>query len=174
MARVKTGMKLGGKFDIECYRGSKLIWEEHCENLICNEGLDAWLDIMLHASTQITTWMCVLSDSDATATAAMTYAVPVFNETTAYDETVRPIYVEAAASSQSTTNSSNKATFTVDATLTVYGAGILGGGSDATTKDDQAGGGTLLCYAAFGASRAAIDNDTINLTYTIGAADDGS
>jgi hypothetical protein len=55
----------------------------------------------------------------------------------------------------------------------MYGASLVGGGTGATTKGDAAGGGTLLCYAKFTASRAVYDNDIINLTYVISAADDG-
>jgi len=171
----KTKSKIGfrGEWLAECYRDGKLIWVERTHNIITNDGLNHILDIVLHGSTQITTWYCVLSETDTAAAAGMTYAVPVFTETTAYDEATRPAYNEAAASSQSITNSASKAVFTISGTKTMYGAALVGGGTAGNTKSDTAGGGTLLCYAKFTASRAVVDNDVINLTYTLSAADDG-
>ncbi len=167
MEELKVGATLRGEFKLECYRKGKLLWVEKFSNLITNQGLDAWLNIMLHATTQITTWYCAIVESDTTATAAMTYAVPVYTESTAYDEATRPEYVEAASSSQSITNSANKALFTFNATKTLYGAALVGGGTGATTKGNTAGGGTLFCYAKADTSRSVIDDDMIALTYTV-------
>lgn len=172
MEKIKTRARFKGVFEVECFRKGKLLWREIVENLVTNEGLDAILDIMLHASTQITTWYCTLVETDTAPAAGMTYAVPVYTESSSYDEATRPEYVEAAASSQSTTNSANKAVFTISATKTMYGASLVGGGSDPTVKGNTAGGGTLLCYAKFAASRSVVDDDVINLTYTFSAADD--
>ena len=169
----KLTVRFGGQFIAECFRDGKLIWTEKTNNIITNEGLNHILDVILHGSTQITTWYCVLAESDTNAAAGMTYAVPVYTETTAYDEATRPAYVEAAANAQSITNSANKAVFTINGTKTMYGAALVGGGTDGNTKGDAAGGGTLLCYAKFGSSRAVVDDDVINLTYTLSAADDG-
>lgn len=163
--------KFKGEFWIECFdRHGNLKWWDKSSNIITNEGLDAILNIMLHASTQITTWYCCLIETNTTPVAGMTYAVPAYTESTAYDEATRPAYVEAAASSQSITNSANKATFTMDATKTIYGASLVGGGSAASTKADTAGGGTLLCYSLFSSSRPVVDDDVINLTYALSAS----
>jgi len=171
---VKSKAKLGGIFTAECFdKHGNLKWVEKGENLVTNEGLDHILDAVLHAATQITTWYCALFETDTTILATHTYAVPGYTESTAYDEATRPEYEEAAASSQSITNSANKATFTISGTKTIYGASIVGGGTDGDTKGDAAGGGTLLAAAKFGSSRAVVDDDVINLTYTISAADDG-
>jgi len=170
---TKSGARLGGVFDVECYRDGSLIWTDRAENIITNEGLDALLNIMLHAATQITTWYCCLIESDTSAAAGMTYAVPTYTESSSYDEAARVEYVEAASSARSTTNSANKATFTISATKTMYGASLVGGGTAPTAIGDTTSGGTLLCYAKFSASRAVVDNDVINLTYTVTSADDG-
>ena len=169
-------MKFGWRADIEVFNNAqemKLIGESTTGDLVVNEGLDAILDIMFHAATQITTWYCVISETDTSPAAAMTYAVPSFTEWQAYDEATRPEYVEAAASSQSITNSANKAVFTASDTKTLYGAGLIGGGSAATTKGNTAGGGTLFDYGEFAASQPVVDDNVVNLTITISAADDG-
>jgi hypothetical protein len=173
---LRDGAKLRGYLKIEVFDNAEnmnlISWSEG-HNIITNEGLDAILDIMLHADTQITTWYCVMSESDTSPAAGMTYAVPSFTETQAYDGATRPVYDEAAAASQSITNEASKASFTMNATKTLYGAGLVGGGGAPATKGDAAGGGTLFNYGAFGASQPVVDDNVVNLTITISAADDG-
>lgn len=173
---LRAGVKLMGHILLEVFdnkENMKLISTRECHNLIPNASLDAILDIMLHGTTQITAWYCVISETDTSPAAGMTYAVPVFTEWAAYDEATRPAWVEAAASSQSITNSASKAEFTSNASKTLYGAGLVGGGSAATTKSDAAGGGTLFNYGEFASSQAIQDANVVNLTITITSADDG-
>jgi len=129
------------------------------------------MDIMFHGSTQITTWYVAIFESDTTPAAGTTYAVPVYTESTAYTEGARQAYVEAAASSKVTTNSASKATFTMNATKTIYGAALVGGGTDATDNTDVAGGGTLYCAAKFTSSKSVENGDVLKVTITITAAD---
>ena len=169
-----TGFFLGGKFIATCYdKHGNFRWEVESHNLVVNEGLDHALDALFHASTQLTTWYVGLFNTNTTILATHTYAVPGFTESANYDEANRQEYVEAAASGQSMTNSANRAVFTMSATETVYGAFLVGGGTDADTKDDQAGGGTLFCAAQFTNAKSVNDDDTLEVTYTIGSADDG-
>lgn len=174
MKSAKSGSKFKGEFIAECYRKGELIWREKTHNLITDEGLNHILNVVLHAATQITTWYCCLVETDTTPAAGQTYASPTYTESTSYDETTRPEYVEANSTAKSTTNSANKAAFTISATKTMYGASLVGGGTAPTTKGNTAGGGTLLCYAKFSSSRAVVDNDVVNLTYTVTSADDGA
>ena len=162
---------VGTKWEFEHFRKGKLIdqWQEG--NVNTNEGLDAFLDIMFHGSTQIATWyMCTFED-DVTPLVTHTYAVPGYNECTAITEGTRPAFNEAAASSKVTTNSANKATFTYNATKTIYGAALVGGGTNPTVKDDVAGGGTLFCASKFGASKSVVSTDVLLVTCTITLAD---
>lgn len=186
---LRDGSRFGGVFTVECWRWHdadgrrfrdsrgrferRLIWSEAVSNIVTNEELDHILNVEFHAATQITAWYCLLVESDTNPAAGMTYATPVFTECTAYDEATRPAFTEAAASSQSITNSANKAEFTISGTKTLYGAALVGGGTDADTKGDAAGGGTLACYAKFASSKNVEDDDVVQLTYTLSAADDG-
>jgi len=187
---VKSGVKFSGLFEVECWRlrdpitgkrlkdargrflPRQLAWVDKSHNIVTDEGCNALLDIMFHAATQITTWYCCLVETDTAAAAGMTYATPVYTESTSYDEATRPEYDEAAASAKSMTNAASKAVFTISATKTMYGAALVGGGTGGATKGDAAGGGTLHCYSKFAASRPVIDNDVINLTYVLTAIDD--
>jgi hypothetical protein len=158
-------------WDVECIRDGKTIWTERNKNLCTDEGLNALLNIMFHAVTQITTWYIALFNTDTTILAAHTYAVPGYTESTAYDEATRPEYVEAASSAKSTTNSANKASFTMDASTTIYGAALVGGGTDADTPGDTAGGGCLYCASKFTAGKAVEALDVLKVTVTLTAAD---
>ena len=172
---MKAGLKIGGVFRADCYdKDGNHKWTEYAHNLVTDEGLDAILDIMFHADTQITTWYVAIFENDFTPDGDETYAVPGYTECTAYDEATRQEYEEAAASSQSITNSANKAVFTISDTKTIYGAALVGGGASASTKADAAGGGTLFCCAKFTNAKSCTDDDTLEVTYTLGAADDGA
>jgi hypothetical protein len=167
----KDGSKFGGRFDVECYRDGNLIWEEHAPNIVTNEGLNRLLNVMFNGGTQTATWYCALVETDTAPASGMTYDVPVYTESTSYDEAARPSYVEATSTAMSITNSANKAVFTVSDTKTMYGASLV----SIDTKGDHTGGANnvLFCYAKFGTARDVLDNDVINLTYQISAADDG-
>lgn len=172
--KSRSGARFKGIFELECYdKDGNFKWYEKCENIFTDEGLDHILDSVLHGADQnIPTWYCFISESNEAPAAGMTYLADGVTETEAYIEGTRPEYDEAAASSQSTTNSSNKAVFSINDTKTLEGAGLKGGGTNPTVKGDTAGGGTLLNYAKFAASRGVVEFDVVNLTVTIGAADD--
>jgi len=172
-SNLRTGGKFKGVFDIEIKdKLGNLLSKSRAENIITDEGLNSILNVYLHAATQITAWYCVIFETDTTPAAGTTYAVPVFTEWAAYDEATRPEYVEAESTAESTTNSANKAVFTANATKTLYGAALVGGGSAPTTKSNVAGGGTMPCAGKFAASQPVVDDNVVNLTYTVTAADD--
>ncbi len=169
MEKPSCGFRAGGHFEIEHrdkYGNLKSI--ECIKNIVTDEGLDKILNSLLHNGASAT-WYVAIIESNTAPDHAMTYAVPVYTESSAYDEATRPEYVEAAASSKSITNSASKAVFTINASKTIYGAALV----NVDTKGDTAGGGVLLCYAKFATSKAVEAGDTLNVTYTLSAADDG-
>lgn len=137
-------------------------------NLVTNEGLDAALDIMFHASTQISTWYIFPFENDYTPLATNTYASPGCTECQAYDEANRQEFNEAAASSQSINNNANQATFTMNATKTLYGGCLV---SDNTKGDTAASGAILFCSGTFAASKAFESADIAEIKLTITASD---
>lgn len=162
----QQGIVVHGVWSGQHVRDGKIIdeWEDH--NLVVNEGLNALLDIMFHGSTQITTWYCGLFEANYTPVATVTAATitAAATETTAYDEATRVEYNEAAASSQSTTNSANKATFTFNATKTIYGAFLVSN----STKSGATG--TLFSAARFSTAKSVVSADQLLLTYTFTAS----
>ena len=171
---VKSGCKLGGVFECEIYdKHGNLKWTERAHNVITDQGENHIINAVLAGATQITTWYCLLVETNTTASGTMTYAVPVFTESTAYDEVTRPIYAEVAAAGGTTTNSANKGTFTINDTKTMFGAALVGGGTAAMTKGDVASaGGVLFSFGTFTTNRAVVAADVVNLTYTVSAQDD--
>lgn len=169
LTESRVSAKISGVFEWECWRDGKLIWKDKSHNIVTNEGLDRILDVYFAGETQTATWYVGLVETDTSEAAGMTYDVPVFTESTSYDEGTRPEYDEAASSSQSVTNSASKATFTISASKTMYGAALF---SISTKGDHSPGANNVLhCYSKFGTSRDVIDNDVINVTYTCGASD---
>ena len=137
------------------------------DNIIVNEGLNHILDVIFHAATQITTWYIAPFEGNYTPVATDTAANITANstESTAYTESTRVEYNEAAAASQSITNSANKATFSINATKTLYGAFLVSNSTKSATT------GTLAAASRFSASRAVVNTDQLLVTYTITAAD---
>jgi hypothetical protein len=162
----QQGLVVGGVFQGQIVRDGKVIDEFEDHNLVVNEGLNHLLDVLLHGSTQVTTWYLGVFEGNYTPVATVTAATitSASTECTAYDETTRQQYNEAAASSQSTTNSANKATFTFNATKTVYGAFLASASAKSATT------GTLFSAAAFSSSKSVVSGDQLLLTYTFTAS----
>ena len=142
------------------------------KNILPTEGLNHVLDVICHGSSQVTTWYCGIFKGNYTPIATDTAADNLgaggdFTECqdADYDDpaTNRPAYTEAAAAAGVITNSANPASFTIAASITVYGAFL------ASSQAKTAASGTLLAAKKFDASRAVIDNDVLLITYQITA-----
>ena len=148
-------------------RGDAPLSHEVVHNIVTLQGKDALNDIMFHGSTQITTWYVAIFSSNTTCVNTMTYAVPIYTESILYDEATRPAYVEAASSSQVTTNTASRAVFTMNDTVTIYGCALVGGGTGATTKADTAGGGTLYSASKFSEAKSLIATNVLSVGISI-------
>ncbi len=171
LSGLRSGFKVGGVFIVECRdKDGNLKWRDVAKNLVVNAGLNGLLDIMFHASTQVTTWYVGLTGSSPSPAAADTMSSHSgWTEFTSYSESTRVAYNEAAASSQSITNSANVAAFSINGTGTVGGAFLV---SESTKSGTS---GTLFCCAAFSQGNKSVSSgDTVNVTYTLNAADDGA
>lgn len=164
--KESTGFNIGGRFYIECIdEFGKVKWTEDAHNLVTNEGLDHILDVQFHDITQVTTWYVGLKGSGAVAAGDTLASHSNWTEFTDYTGD-RQAYVEGAASSQSITNSGDAAAFPITGSGTVAGAFL----SSVATGTS----GTLFSAVDFTSSRTVANGDTINVTYTISAADDGA
>lgn len=161
--KAKDGFKIGGVFEVVCRdKDGNIKWEDTAKNIFTNAGLDHVLNVVLHATTPVSPWYIGLYE-DTTPSSSW---ADTGDLTECADYTGdRKEFVEAASSSQSVTNSANKASFAIDDSATIYGAFL---GAAAT------GEVLVLCAANFTqGSRAVQSGDTVEVQYTCGAADDG-
>jgi len=188
MEKLKSGARLGGVFTAECYRWHdenyvrfrdalgrferRLMWTEKFHNVLTAEGLTHMLDVTLGGKTLIEPFYAVLYEDDQDPADGDDYALPGYTECNAgVDEATREEYVDVVAA-KSCTNAASKSSYTFNASKTVHGAALVGGSSAKANATDAATH-VLLCGAGFGTPRAVVDDDVINLTYVVTAADDG-
>ena len=177
--RPQHKLRLGAIFHCEHWRKGDLIGEHHAENLCPDEFINYMLDVGLSDATQMVDGYVLIFNDNHTPSASDTYATPGFTESTAYDETTRPAWVEAGVSSKTITNSASKATFTMTGTDTsIYGAALVLGvhatDGNIDTKDDQtASPGVLGPEAQFtgGAVTGIVDDDVLKVYITITGSD---
>ncbi len=159
---------------IEHLRQGRLLHRQILKNLLLTEGANFAVGLLFGnpPPTAISQWYIALFENNYTPVAGDTYATNGWTEWTAYNETQRPPFVVGAVGGGAIDNSANKATFTANATKTLYGGILLGGGTAAATKGDEAGGGS--CYAAvrFNASRGVQSGDVLKVTAIAQISDD--
>lgn len=145
-------------------------WIDNYHNIVVNQGLDHLLDATLAGQTQITAWYVALFEANYTilsSTTASNFATNA-TESTAYSESTRQAWTpNGAASGQSVSNSSSKATFSINATKTMYGAALLSSSTKSGTSGKMYAGGQ------FSSSRSVISGDSLLVTATFTSADDG-
>ena len=162
-----------GRFVVEHFRKGVKIGQYEFSNNVTNEGKNLLLNVQFNATTAITAWYLGLIDGSGTPTLAVgdTYAqiggTNGWNESTIYTASTRQAWGNGAAASQSVTNSTS-VVFNMNASGSVYGLFVVGGGSAAATKNDHSGGGTLWADAAFSSGTQTVTNgDQLKVTYTI-------
>lgn len=149
-------------------------WEEAFKNLVVNQGLNHILGVEFHGDTQVTAWFIALLKTAPSPTATSTYQNfmgTANQEVTAYDEATRQAFTEGAAASQSISNSGSPAVFTISANGTVIGGAALV--SDSTKNHNSAGPFMYNAGAFTAGDKSLDDNDTLTVTVTLTAADDG-
>jgi len=165
-----VGLRVGGFFTHDVFRpGVGLLGEIVDHNLVVNQGLNYLLDVALSSGAQEVSWYVGLFKNNRTVLATDT--ATNFNTdaagATEYDEAIREAWVDAGPSSQQVTNSASKAEFTMNATVTIYGAFLI----NKSAKDGSAdgSGGVLFAASKFSVARAVQDNDVLLVTYTVQA-----
>jgi hypothetical protein len=162
-------LALRGVWDVVCRRPDGSIrWREQVENLIVDAGVNHVLDVALSGGTQITTWYVGIKNSGAPAAGDTMASHGGWTENQNYDEATRPQWEQGEVAAKSISNSGNPATFTISADAQSIAGCFL-------TSNNTKGGstGTLFSAVNFASAKAADDNDTLEVTYTVTGADDG-
>lgn len=163
----RQNVLLGGMFEHSVWRDGCLIDTRYDPNIVVNEGLNHLLNVYFEATTQITAWYIGLFKGNYTPLATDTAANIAGNSTeaTEYSEATRQVFNSAAAASQALSNAASLATFTINATVTAYGAFLV----SSSTKSGTAG--VLFAASRFAAARSLISSDLLKIQYTLTAQD---
>ena len=168
IGQLRQGVRMGGVFALECYDPNKqLKWHDTAVKLVTNEGLQHALDVLFTAATQTAAWHVGLMDDTPDVTAGATLATADgFTEFSEYTGG-RQEFVDVRAVN-TVTNSASTVSFAI--------TGVGGGVGGALLAAASAGTSTiLLCGAALtGGNRAVATGDTVVVTYSFTAADDGA
>jgi hypothetical protein len=136
-------------------------------NGITTEGLNHVLDASFHNQAATATWYIGLIDATsgytglaAGDTAAQINGTNGWDELTSYTEANRVEWNEDAAAAGSITNSSTS-DFSINATVSIKGIFVV------STNTKSGTTGVLWSTAAFASDVAAVNGDTLKITYTV-------
>jgi len=135
-------------------------------NLIVDQGLIYMLKAAMTEETQPTDWYVAPFNGPATVLSTWTaanFAANATELTTEYTEATRPVWTPDAVDTGaiSVDNDTAPATYTINGSVTVTGAGLLSSNVKAGT------GGILAAASRFTASRTLADADAYSLRYGI-------
>lgn len=163
----KANLGYDGVFHFKQFRDGVLIDEWDSENIVVNEGLDYALDVALANGTQHANFYAGIFKGNYTPLAGDTAANIAANSTeaTEYTSANRVTWTPGAVASQSVSNSASVASYTINATVTIYGAFLISDNAKSGTA------GTLFCASRFPASRDLVNLDVLQVTYQIDSSD---
>ncbi len=167
---AKGILKFHGHVKLEHFRRGELIYEEEGSNIFTTEGMANILNTYFYGATQPTAIYCGIFKNNVTPALADTAAAKLGAAGTYgecqdadYDSpaTNRPQYVVASTLTAGCTNAASRASFIMNASITVYGAFL------ATSQAKTATTGTLICAKRFTSARPVIPDDELAVTYAI-------
>jgi hypothetical protein len=169
----ESGLAFHGEVHTDHFREGKLIHScDQGHNTFTTEGMAYLLNVMFYTTSKAGAaifYVGIFKNNVTPAlgdtAAAKLGAAGTYGECqdADYDSpaTNKPAYTVVSTATASCTNAAAAASFTMHASITVYGAFL----STATAK--TATTGTLMCAKAFTSSRAVIDADVLAVTYVI-------
>lgn len=157
---------IGGHFHHSVNGGPNII----DKNLITNEGLNHFLGVTLAAVSANPTWYVGIFEGNYTPQPTDTGGNIATNSTESNSfasPTARKTYTidSGDPTGQALSNFDAKASFTMDATVTIYGAFLI---SDVTVNGTA---GVCVAASRFAAQRDLVDTDEFLVGYSISAAD---
>ena len=163
---VPEKIKCKGLYVGQIIRAGKVIDEFDFDNLVTDEGLTSMLGVNFHADAQITSWYLGVFEGNYTPVSSDGAATIASNatESSAYTSSTRPAFTPAAAAAKAITNTASRATFTFNASKTIYGAFLISSSVIGGTT------GVLFSAARFSAAKVVQNTDQLLLTYTFNAA----
>jgi len=167
----ESGIAFHGDVFTDHFRKGRLIHScNQGHNTFTTEGMARLLNIVFRAQATEAAIYCGIFKNNVTPAVGDTAAVKLGAAGTYgecqdadYDSpaTNKPAYTIASTSTASCTNAASAASFTINASITIYGAFL------STAAAKTATSGTLFCAKAFSSSRAVIADDVLSVTYVI-------
>lgn len=156
-----------GHYIVNCVgKDGKVKWTESFDNVVVNTGKNLMLDNVLNASATASTNIYMGLKSTGTAVVADTMASHAswteLNLTASSGARIAPAFSAAASGVKAT---SAAVSFSVTSSGTVFGVFIVIGSGAVVTNGSTAG--TLFSAGDFGASRAVVNGDTLNVSYSV-------
>lgn len=132
-------------------------------NTFTIEGLNYLLTTGMKNGTPVAAFYVAPFSGNVTPASTLTAATftSTLTEATAYAEATRPEYVEGTAASGSINNSASRAEITANASVTIWGAGLLSASAKSATT------GTCMAAAKFAAQRDLVNTDVLAFDYTL-------
>jgi hypothetical protein len=158
-------LRLKNTWEVVC-KGSdgREKWRELNDNLIVTAGLNSLLTEYFKGSGYTAAWYVGLKNTGTALAADTMSSHSSWTENETYSEGVRQTLTLGTPAAGSVDNSSNKATFSVNGTTTIFGAFLVTNSTKGGTS------GTLYGVVDFGSSRSVISGDTLEITVTLTAA----
>lgn len=164
-SKTTDGFKIGGIFTVECKgKEGKIKWTENFENIFVSEGIDYVLGVLAKNETRSDPLYIGLYTNSGGPQDSWTLSVGM-TEFTDYTGDRKEFVDGAISGTYTISNSTNQATFSVTGSGTVYGAFMC--------TVDTGTTGTMLCAGDFASPKSLASSDTLKVTYTVGALDDG-
>lgn len=152
----------------ECLRVlGKEKWQSISKNITVDEGLNDVLSVYFNSGSASATWYIGLKSSAETPAAGWTAALigTSFTEGVGYSEANRQTWTIAAPSSKTATNNASPATFSMNASATIYGAFLINHNTKSGTF------GKMWACSDFSVARPVVNGDTLKVVYTIQSQD---
>lgn len=167
--RTRSALRLNisNHYHVECFGADgRLKWEDHCDNLVMDVGLDEFLQRIWKSSGFTAADFIGLTDDAPSIVAGDTMASHAgWVEAQGYTEGTREAFTPGTVAAESVDNSASKASFSINAGDTIGGMFAC----DNSTKGGTSG--ILLGAAAFsGGDKVVANLDTLNVTVTSTAA----
>jgi hypothetical protein len=155
-----SAVEFGITYSVEVIRDGTVIDSEVVHNLVPIEGLNHILGVEFKGVTQVLTWYLGIFEGNYTPTSADTAAAIVAGATecTAYGEATRVALVPGSIAGGAFDNVASKASFTMNATKTIYGCFLTSAPAKSATT------GVLTSSVRFGTAKILNATDILQIT----------
>lgn len=161
-----SGLKFKGRFELECHDElGNLKWKDTTSNIVVDAGQNAILNTVFDYHSQVSWYVGIMATATTLVTGDTMASHAGWVEESGYTG-ARKAYTVVSSTGEQVTNTASKASFVFTTNATVNGAFVCASSAGVGATN------WLMCEATFSA-KVVSTNDTLEVTYTISAEDDG-